>query len=188
MCVMFNGFHLHLCIFNIMLIFFDIQCNGSDIKWKYITDLYLRNTGQVTKTSGLSLMPKIKYEHVHLTSFSKIRVDLAAQVCMVFNASSIFSIFIFKVMSETVSKALKFTGDEEAAETAQFIEMVDKRFYCLNVSTLSKGKMKSKPFVQPYHYENNRYGFHNYYYYVIHKVFVFSFFISGTNSSGVCYP
>ena len=28
-------------------------------------------------------------------------------------------------MSETVCKALKLTGDEEVAETAQFIEMVD---------------------------------------------------------------
>ena len=25
-------------------------------------------------------MPKLKYEHVYLTSFSKMRVDLAAQV------------------------------------------------------------------------------------------------------------
>ena len=100
-------------------------------------------------------MPKIKYEHVHLTSFSKMRVDLAAQVCMVFNASSIYSIFIFKVMSETVSKALRLTGGEEAAETAQFIEMVDKMFDCLNVSSLSKGKMKRKPFVQPYRSAND---------------------------------
>ena len=46
----------------------------------------LRKTEQVTETPGLSLMPKIKYEHVHLTSFSKMRVDLAAQVCMAFNA------------------------------------------------------------------------------------------------------
>ena len=30
---------------------------------------------------GLSLLPKLKFEHVHLTSFSKMRVDLAAQVC-----------------------------------------------------------------------------------------------------------
>ena len=63
---------------------------------------------------------------------------------MVFN---LFSIFIFKVFSETVSKALKLTGDDEAAETAQFIEMMDKMFDCLNVSILSKGKMKCKPFV-----------------------------------------
>ena len=30
--------------------------------------------------TGLSLIPKLKYEHLHLTSFSKMRVDLAAQV------------------------------------------------------------------------------------------------------------
>ena len=29
---------------------------------------------------GLSFLKKIKYEHVHLTSFSKMRVNLAAQV------------------------------------------------------------------------------------------------------------
>ncbi len=29
---------------------------------------------------GLSLLPKLKFEHVYLTSFSKMRVDLAAQV------------------------------------------------------------------------------------------------------------
>ena len=33
---------------------------------------------------GLSFLKKIKYEYVHLTSFSKMRVNLAAQVdsCM----------------------------------------------------------------------------------------------------------
>ena len=30
---------------------------------------------------GLSLLPKIKLEHIQLTSFSKMRVDFAAQVC-----------------------------------------------------------------------------------------------------------
>ena len=29
---------------------------------------------------GIRLVPKLKYEHVSLTSFSKMRVDLAAQV------------------------------------------------------------------------------------------------------------
>ncbi len=34
------------------------------------------------KSAGLSLrvLPKLKYEHLHLTFFSKMRVDLAAQV------------------------------------------------------------------------------------------------------------
>ena len=30
--------------------------------------------------SGLSLVPKLKYEHLQVSSFSKMRVDLAAQV------------------------------------------------------------------------------------------------------------
>lgn len=38
-------------------------------------NLYYNNS-----STGLSVIPKIKYEHVFLTSFSKMRVDLAAQV------------------------------------------------------------------------------------------------------------
>ena len=53
-------------------------------------------------------------------------------------------------MSDTVAKALRLTGGEEAKETANFIEMVDKLFDCLNVSSLSRGKLQRKPFVQPY--------------------------------------
>ncbi len=30
--------------------------------------------------SGLVLLPGIKYQHINLTNFSKMRVDLAAQV------------------------------------------------------------------------------------------------------------
>ena len=74
---------------SILIDLFNIQCNGSEIRWKYILDLYLRNTGQITETPGLSLVPKIKYEHVYLTSFSKMRVDLAAEVCMAFYVNDV---------------------------------------------------------------------------------------------------
>jgi len=40
-------------------------------------NLYLQDTASLT---GPRLVPKLKYEHVYLTSFSKLRVDLAAQV------------------------------------------------------------------------------------------------------------
>ena len=33
---------------------------------------------------GLTLLPKLKREHIQLTSYSKMRVDLAAQVCITF--------------------------------------------------------------------------------------------------------
>lgn len=50
--------------------------------------LYEANTGAVTSMPGLSLIPKLKFEHIRLTNFSKMRVDLAAQVC---NCSGKFS-------------------------------------------------------------------------------------------------
>ena len=41
-------------------------------------DLYHKETGQ--EAVGLRLVPKLKFEHIHLNTFSKMRVDLAAQV------------------------------------------------------------------------------------------------------------
>ena len=39
------------------------------------------NLYKSNSSTGLSIVPKLKYEHVYLTSFSKMRVDLAAEVC-----------------------------------------------------------------------------------------------------------
>ena len=36
--------------------------------------------GDMGKGSGVTIVPKLKREHIKLTSFSKMRVDLAAQV------------------------------------------------------------------------------------------------------------
>ncbi len=54
------------------------QCKGKDILWSQLKLLYMKNRSQ--ETPGLALIPKLKYEHVELSSFSKMRVDLAAQV------------------------------------------------------------------------------------------------------------
>lgn len=48
--------------------------------WKHLQDLYHQDSSARKSAGGLSLVPKLKYEHVYLTSFSKMRVDLAAQV------------------------------------------------------------------------------------------------------------
>jgi len=98
-----------------------------------VVDLYHRNSGAKVQSPGLSLLPKLKYEHVHLTSFSKMRVDLAAQV-----------------LSESVSKALKLTGGPEAEETAVFISNMDKFFDCLDVNNFTSGVRQRKPFQLPY--------------------------------------
>ena len=57
-----------------------MQCQGREISWQHVEALYSRNMGAA---SGLCMLPKLKYEHVHLSSFSKMRVDLATQVAIV---------------------------------------------------------------------------------------------------------
>ena len=59
---------------------FNFKQNGKEILWKHLIDLYNKCSGASTSTPGLSILPHLKYEHVYLTSFSKVRVDLAAQV------------------------------------------------------------------------------------------------------------
>ena len=42
--------------------------------------LYMRVQEMAVPSNGITLLPKIKLEHVKLSTFSKMRVDLAAQV------------------------------------------------------------------------------------------------------------
>ena len=54
------------------------------------------------------------------------------------------------MLSSTVAKALRLTGGEEALETAQFVDMFDKFFDCLNVTNFHAGKHKRKVFQDPF--------------------------------------
>ena len=56
-----------------------LQLNGYYVTWCHIKELYKRDQ-ETCQRGGLSLIPKLKLEHVQLTSFSRMRVDLAAQV------------------------------------------------------------------------------------------------------------
>ena len=53
------------------------QNGGSHISWQHLVALYEQDRGKAT---GLAMVPKLKFEHTTLSSFAKIRVDLAAQV------------------------------------------------------------------------------------------------------------
>lgn len=57
-----------------------MQKNGQFILWKHIRHLYEKMNGMAVQSKGLSLVPKLKMEHINLTSYSRMRVDLAAQV------------------------------------------------------------------------------------------------------------
>lgn len=51
-----------------------LQCNDQAIDWNFYFHLYQKN---LNPNSGVLLVPKLKREHIILTSFSKMRVDLA---------------------------------------------------------------------------------------------------------------
>ena len=51
--------------------------NGKTISWKLVETLYFEDVDM----GGLYINKKLKHEHVYLTSFSKMKVKLAAQVC-----------------------------------------------------------------------------------------------------------
>ncbi len=45
------------------------RVNGKHIEWNHIKDLYHKLSSMAEVSSGLSLLPKLKKEHVQLTSF-----------------------------------------------------------------------------------------------------------------------
>ncbi|KAL5469038.1 hypothetical protein EMCRGX_G030227 [Ephydatia muelleri] len=107
-----------------------LWCKGKNIWWSHVKKFYNEDS---SAGMGLRMVPKLKYEHLHISSFSAMRVDLAAQV-----------------LSESVSQALHLTGGDEASETAHFIGLMDKFFDALNVHNFSHGARALKPFQMPY--------------------------------------
>ena len=54
------------------------QNDGKEILWQHLVTLYEQTRGQ----AGLSIIPKLTYEHMYLSSFSKMRVDIATLVAI----------------------------------------------------------------------------------------------------------
>ena len=100
--------------------------NGLYVLWQHITSMVYEDFD-----SGLKLLPRLTYEHVNLTAYSVMRVNLAAQV-----------------LSSTVATVLRSFGPPEAAGTAKLCEMVDSFFDCVRSRT--ELIRKRKPFLAPY--------------------------------------
>ena len=96
--------------------------NSYYLLWKHVSDCYEKDCiGQVRK------LPKVTNEHISLTSYSVMRVNLAAQV-----------------MSSSVSKVMLAYNPFEALETARFIGLVDKFFDCFNTRSLHEAEFEQK--------------------------------------------
>ncbi|XP_041476452.1 uncharacterized protein LOC121424753 isoform X2 [Lytechinus variegatus] len=110
----------------------NLQFGDKHIRWTHLVRLFEWDSG-----SDLRLLPKLSPEHLYLTPSLRMRVKLAAQVLSksVSNA--------FRVMSQE-------TGDTSTEGTREFVEMFDKFFDCLNVTTKSEGERKRNVNLLPY--------------------------------------
>jgi hypothetical protein len=70
--------------------------------WKHLETLYKETQAE----SGLYIGNHLKYEHIHFASFSKMKVNLAAQV-----------------LSSSISSAFEMLDSDEYKETATFCYM-----------------------------------------------------------------
>ena len=102
--------------------------DGAFILWNHISKLYYEDVN-----CGLRLLPGLTNDHINLTSYSVMRVGLAAQV-----------------LSSTVSSVLQNYGGPECQQTAKFCMMMDHFFDCLNVRNTTEHTLKRKEFLKPY--------------------------------------
>lgn len=102
--------------------------DGDYLSWQHIVREYNRDLDD-----GLKSLPKLTQDHMNLSSYSKMTVRFAVQV-----------------LSESVSKVLKLSGDDQVKGTAKYCEMMDKFFDCVNVRSLKEGEHEIKPFLEPY--------------------------------------
>ena len=102
--------------------------NGHYLIWKHIIDVYNKDL-----ECGLHVLPKLTFDHIKLTSYSSMRVNLAVQI-----------------LSGTMSKVLQLYGGPMCQETAKFCSFMDGFFDCCNVRSLTEGSRSRKPFCKPY--------------------------------------
>ena len=111
---------------------------GQDILWQQLRWLYDAKLSLSDRSKGLFMLKKLSKEHLDLTSFSRMRVDLAVEV------------ILLQVLSASVAKSFDFYGDPATRETQRFILMFDSFFDCLNVRNRDEHAKRRKPNLSPY--------------------------------------
>ena len=115
-------------------------------------DLYKQSQAE----SGLYIGRRLTYEHLHLTSYSKMKVNLAAQVKLYkLHAHLKFTLHncndnYQQVLSNSVACAFKLLKKEEYKETSRFCSMFNRFFDCFNTRRAGEGKEKRNPDLDPY--------------------------------------
>ena len=103
--------------------------SGLELVWGNILDICNQDQDRPSH-----LLPPRRTEHIHLTSYSVMRVCLAAQV-----------------LSATMASVIRYHSDKPDYEgTAKFCEFMDKFFDCTNVRSCTEGQRALTPFRMPY--------------------------------------
>lgn len=101
---------------------------GFFVLWQHEAQMYYQDV-----ENCLKLLPRLTFDHINLSAYSKMRVSLAAQV-----------------LSASMAVVLRSFGPPEAEGTAKYCEMVDGFFDCLNVWSTTEHQRKRKPSLAPY--------------------------------------
>ena len=116
---------------------------GFFVLWRHVAQMYYQDV-----ENCLKVLPRLTFDHINLNAYSKMCVNLAAQV-----------------LSASMAAVLRSFGPPEAEGTAKYWEMVDGFFNCLNVRSTTEHQRKRKPFLAPYHdSQDSRYDNDNFYY------------------------
>lgn len=99
------------------------------ISWKHLLQLYEEHCEQ----GQFRLCPKLTRSHLILTSFSKMRVSLAAQV-----------------LSATVANGLQYIYGETVSSTVEFIRLFNRWFDIMNVKNLYEGRNTRNTDLSPF--------------------------------------
>ena len=103
--------------------------NGKRILWSHLVNLV---NDQVN--SALKMAPKLTHNHINLTPYSKMNVNLASQV-----------------LSKTVAVILKNYYPEDTHETATLCDLMNTFFDCLNSRCQNEGLFKRNENLRPYY-------------------------------------
>ena len=104
------------------------------------------------------MLKNLKLEHVELTNYSRMRVDLAAQVKIWPHFKFLVSNLLKQVLSQSVANGMEQYGVDGARETVRFIRMFDKAFDCMNVRSLYDKKPERRGYTTA---EDDRFSVRN---------------------------
>ena len=102
--------------------------DGKYLLWKYVTRIHF-----MYAESPLKVLSKITYDHIILTPYLVMSVDLAAQI-----------------LSSTMTSVLNHHGGNELSHTSKYCNIIDQFFDCMNVRIVSEHIRKRKKKVAPY--------------------------------------